>query len=75
MNHHFKSQRYWRARLFLFLFIFIATVSSALAEEGYWVLVKSEIQENDAGISHNGSGKSITAKSESGEVRVSFSGE
>lgn len=58
MNHHFKSQRYWRARLFLFLFIFIATVSSALAEEGYWVLVKSEIQENDAGISHNGSGKS-----------------
>ena len=57
MNHHSFSQRLGWIRLFLFLFIFIATVSSAFAEEGYWVLVKTEIQENSDGISHNGSGR------------------
>ncbi|MBQ6311655.1 MAG: hypothetical protein IJK74_08945, partial [Bacteroidales bacterium] len=58
MNPHNKSQRLGWVRLCLFLFIFIATVSSAFAEEGYWVLVKSELQENSEGISTNGSGKS-----------------
>ena len=57
MNHHIKPQRFVWARLSLFLFIFIATVSSAFAEEGYWVLVKTEIQENSDGISYNGSGR------------------
>ena len=50
------SQRYFWTRLATLL-LFLCTASFAYAEEGYWVLVSSEIKENSAGISVNGSGK------------------
>ena len=57
MNFHNLSQRYFWTRLAALL-LFLATASFAYAEEGYWVLVSSEVKGNNAGISTNGSGKS-----------------
>ena len=57
MDSHIRSQRYFWLRISALLLFFFATVSYSFAEEGYWVLVKTDIHENSAGISTNGSGK------------------
>ena len=43
MDSHIRSQRYFRLRISALLLFFFATVSYSFAEEGYWVLVKTDI--------------------------------